>query len=72
MKSAYEKHLSNERKNQLIDAWKYLKPHQKMWLFLRAKWWSMPTVNERIRRFNNRVNVWITYRLYKAHWMGMK
>jgi hypothetical protein len=69
MKTAFERHLSNQRKEMLIDAWQYLKPHQKMWLFLRARWWLLPTINDAIRYIRNRVNVWLTYRLYEAHWV---
>lgn len=69
MTNTFDEHLRKENEEKLIDAWKYLKPWQKASLFLRAMWWSMPTVLEHIERIQNRVNVWFTYRLYKAHWM---
>lgn len=69
MKSTFDEHQRNEIAETLIDAWKYLKPHQKMWLYIRAMWWSMPSILDRLERLNQRVNNWFIYRSYKAHWM---
>lgn len=69
MKSTFKTHLSNAKKETLISAWQYLKPTQKATLFIRAWWWSQPTIHQHIAHLQTRVNVWLTYRLYKAHWM---
>jgi hypothetical protein len=65
----FRKHLSNEKKHRVNRAWQYLKPWQKIYLLVCATWWSMPSVFERIERLQRRVNNWITYHLYPAHWI---
>jgi hypothetical protein len=69
MPNEFRDHLRNERLQRIHSTWKYLKPHQQMWLFVRALWWALPSVIgmvESIQRFwLNRV----IYRLYKAHWI---
>jgi hypothetical protein len=46
-----------------------LKPWQRASLFFRAFWWSLPNVIEILDHIEERFNVWLTYRLYKAHWL---
>lgn len=70
MKNTFNEHLRKENEEKLIDAWKYLKPWQKASLFLRAKWWSLPSLNAIIKRIQQRVIKRITYQLYPAHWIG--
>jgi hypothetical protein len=69
MKPTLKEYLSNERLHKINRAWKYLKPWQRTWLFIRAVWWALPTSCEIVQAIRNRVEVWITYRLYKAHWL---
>lgn len=72
MKNLFKSHQSAERKEKFRRTWQYLKPWQKASLFLRAMWWSMPTVLDRLERVHHRVNKWITYYLYPAHWIGTR
>jgi len=65
----FANHLRNERLNRVNLAWKYLKPWQQAWLYVRAVWWSMPSIFEILDHIEERFDVWLTYRLYKAHWL---
>jgi hypothetical protein len=67
--NTFKEHLARERKESLIRDWQYLKPHQQMWLYLRALWWSLPTITQILQHHRERFNVLLTYFLYKAHWM---
>lgn len=70
MKNTFSDHLLKEKEATLIEAWKYLKPWQKAWLYVRARWWSKPTILVFIKRVQDQFNIWLTYFLYnKAHWM---
>jgi hypothetical protein len=62
-------HLENERLHRIRRAWKYLTPRQKAWLFLRAWWWSLPSVVDLLERHRARVEQRWVYRLYKVHWV---
>jgi hypothetical protein len=63
-------YLSQEKLNQVNQAWKYLKPWHRASLFIRATWWSLPGIFDIRDRINHRINCWLTYYLYKAHWIG--
>lgn len=70
MTNTFDEHLRKENEEKLIDAWQYLKPWQKASLFIRAWYWSQPTVSDQIKRIQHHVNKRITYYLYPAHWIG--
>ena len=69
MKNLFSDHLSKERKEKLIDAWQYLKPWQKFVLYVKAHWYALPSVLKVLERIQARVLIWLTYKIYKAHWM---
>jgi hypothetical protein len=69
MKPTLKEYLSQERLNRINRAWKYLKPWQRAWIYVRAVWWALPDEIEIMRWVRNRIEVWVTYRIYKAHWV---
>lgn len=69
MPNLFSDHLSNERKEKLIDAWEYLKPWQKVLLYLRVRWYALPNILQILERIRNRMLNSFIYISYKAHWM---
>lgn len=69
MNKTLKQHLSEENLQRVNKAWKYAKRWRRACLYLLAWWWSLPTAIEIVEWIQNRVNVWITYRLYKGHWV---
>jgi len=69
MKQTLKEHLCNERLQRINRAWKYLSWKHRAGLFVLAIWWSLPNVIEIRERIQDRFIVWITYKLYKAHWI---
>lgn len=69
MKQTLKEHLREERLQRVNRAWQYLHWWHRAWLFLLAFWWSLPTAIEIVEWVQDRTSVWITYQLYKAHWV---
>lgn len=69
MQPTLKEYLSKERLDRINQAWKYLKFRQRAWLYIRAVWWSLPNVIEILEDIQHRFIVWLTYKLYKGHWV---
>jgi hypothetical protein len=70
MNKTLKQHLSEERLQRIDRAWQYISFWHRLSLLVTAVWWALPTIIEVVEMISNRVNVWITHRLYKAHWIG--
>lgn len=67
--STLKEHLENERLQRIHRAWTYLTLWQKAWIFIRAMFWSLPSIVDLLEWHRERTNTRWLYRLYKVHWV---
>ena len=60
---------SERNLERLNRSWQYLTPPQRLWIFIRASWYAMPNILQVVEHIEYRYYNWLTYRLYKAHWL---
>lgn len=46
-----------------------MKPWQRAWIYVRAVWWALPSTIVILDHIEKRFQIWLTYRLYKGHWV---
>lgn len=65
-----KKALSNERQARLNQAWAYLSPWQRVVIYTKIQWYSLPSLYQIIEHVKFFYLRWLTYRVYAAHWVN--
>lgn len=64
-----KKHISEERRARLNEAWQYLTPWQRAIIYIKIRWHSTPTLYQIIEHIKYFYLRWLTLRIYRAHWI---